>query len=298
LRAYPMYFYGSPANTGDGVRMAQEVGADLWHMNQIVGRAIGYFRLDTGVSIGFQFSLDSTKMGFSSEPVGYAITDRFGKRFANEHAQARMMHNFYYDLIEFDSGRGIYPRIPCYWFFDEKRRRSGPLSSPLTGAPAMGIYEWSRDNAREIERGWIARGDSIAEAATRAGVENPEAAAKEIEDYNDYCRRGGGDPLGRPANTLIPLDEPPYYCVKMWPGGSNTTGGPRRDEASRVLDPFGKPIGGLYAAGELGQLCGLLYPCSGFALSEALCTGQIAAESALSSSADKRLVGQAAAAEA
>ena len=33
---------------------AQEGGADLWHMNQIVGRAIGYFRLDTGVSIGFQ----------------------------------------------------------------------------------------------------------------------------------------------------------------------------------------------------------------------------------------------------
>src|SRR5262249_26344589 len=32
LRAYPMYFYGSPMNTGDGVRMAQAVGADLWHM--------------------------------------------------------------------------------------------------------------------------------------------------------------------------------------------------------------------------------------------------------------------------
>src|SRR5205085_2791726 len=30
LKAYPTYFYGNPANTGDGVRMALAVGADLW----------------------------------------------------------------------------------------------------------------------------------------------------------------------------------------------------------------------------------------------------------------------------
>ena len=33
LKAYPTYFAGSPANTGDGIRMAQEVGASFWHMN-------------------------------------------------------------------------------------------------------------------------------------------------------------------------------------------------------------------------------------------------------------------------
>ena len=42
LKASPMYFYGNPGNTGDGIRMAQEAGADLWHMNQMVGRAIGH----------------------------------------------------------------------------------------------------------------------------------------------------------------------------------------------------------------------------------------------------------------
>ena len=40
-----MEFYGNPGNTGDGVRMAQDVGADLWHMNQMVGRGIGSFPL-------------------------------------------------------------------------------------------------------------------------------------------------------------------------------------------------------------------------------------------------------------
>ena len=40
LPAYPAYFAGSPANTGDGIRMAQEVGADLWHMNCVSAGAL------------------------------------------------------------------------------------------------------------------------------------------------------------------------------------------------------------------------------------------------------------------
>src|SRR3546814_6950534 len=37
LKAYPIYFYGATSNTGDGIRMAQAVGADLWHMNKMIG---------------------------------------------------------------------------------------------------------------------------------------------------------------------------------------------------------------------------------------------------------------------
>jgi succinate dehydrogenase/fumarate reductase flavoprotein subunit len=33
LPGWPIYGQGSPGNTGDGIRMAQQVGADLWHMN-------------------------------------------------------------------------------------------------------------------------------------------------------------------------------------------------------------------------------------------------------------------------
>ena len=32
-----VYPVGTPYNTGDGIRMAQEVGADLWHMSNIAG---------------------------------------------------------------------------------------------------------------------------------------------------------------------------------------------------------------------------------------------------------------------
>jgi succinate dehydrogenase/fumarate reductase flavoprotein subunit len=271
LRAYPMEFYGNPGNTGDGVRMALDVGADLWHMNQMVGRGIGSFPLAEGGRLNVIIGLD---------PPGYVITDGTGTRFAEESQQARLLHGFYFELLTIDAATGRHPRIPCYWFFDERRRQAGPLTYPHLGAGAVGLYTWSPDNAAEIERGWIARGATVAEAAAAAGVGDPAAAEATVAAYNAACA-AGADPLGRPADTLVPLDRPPFYCVPLYPGGSNTTGGPRRNADSQVLHVFGHPVPGLYAAGELGQASGLLYPADGSNLSEALCFGQIAAECAL-----------------
>lgn len=271
LRAYPIHFYGNPGNTGDGVRMALDAGADLWHMNQMIGRAIGHFRLPDGSPLSFIVSIG---------PPGYVITDRYGQRFADETAQAELLHGFYYELLHFDYHSGQYPRIPCYWFFDEHRRLAGPLTYTNIGACGVGLYQWSPDNSEEIAAGWIHRGETIEEAAAAAGVLDPAAAAQSVRAYNGGCARGH-DALGRPAESLVPLDHGPFYCVELWPGGSNTSGGPRRDEYARVIDAFGSPIPGLYAAGELGQAVGLRYPSDGSNLSEALCFGQIAGEEAI-----------------
>lgn len=270
LRAYPIYFYGNPGNSGDGVRMAQQVGADLWHMNQMIGRAIGRFPLPDGTEMGFIITIG---------PPGYVITDAAGERFADEAPQERLLHGFYYALLGFDHHTGRYPRIPCYWFFDEKRRLAGPLTHSHLGAVGVGLYDWSPDNSKEIDAGWIHRGDTIDDVAVAAGVD-PEQAARTIAEYNAGCA-SGHDRFGRPVETLVPIAEPPFYCVPLYPGGSNTSGGPRRDEFGRVLDGFGDPIDGLYAAGELGQPVGLRYPSDGGNISEALCFGQIAAEAAV-----------------
>ena len=268
LKASPVYFYGNPGNTGDGIRMAQAVGADLWHMNQMIGRAIGHFEREDGTAVN---------IGVYIGPPPYLITDRYGRRYANEYPQALMEHAFYYEMIGFDSDACEYPRIPSYWFFDEQRRLAAPLVSTTAGAVGVGLVEWSTDNSAEIERGWIHRGESIEEAARAAGVLDPEGAASTVAAFNETCRRGS-DPRGRPAETLVPLDSPPYYCVPLYPGGSNTCGGPRRDRCGRVIDVYGEPIEGLYAAGELGESVGLLYPSNGANLSEAFCFGQLAVE--------------------
>jgi succinate dehydrogenase/fumarate reductase flavoprotein subunit len=271
LKAEPIYFYGNPGNSGDGVRMAQAVGADLWHMNQMIGRAVGRFLDEDGVEQVFQFRMS---------PPGYVITDRHGRRFASEQPQAESKHAYYHHLIVYDPDAREYPRIPSYWFFDRRRIEAGILTSPVSGRVGVGLYDWSEDNRREIAQGWIAEGATIAEAAAAAGVLDPEAAAATVAAYNSACV-SGHDPFGRPADTMVALEEPPYYCVPLYPGGSNTSGGPRRDGAARVLGVEGAPIPGLFAAGELGSPMAQLYPADGSNLSEALCFGQIAAETAL-----------------
>ena len=269
LRSYPTYFYGSPMNTGDGVRMAQALGADLWHMNCMAGRGIAHFELD---GMGYNFLT-------LPPPGGYVFLDKYGDRFANEHMQAMGRHDFYYMLGVYDSARAEYPRVPCYWIFDDRRMKFGP---PVTGTAAAGPYryEWSEGSRDEIARGWVKRADSLADLVEMTGIVDAGQAIRKLEEYNQACA-SGLDPFGRPRESLWPLDQPPYYCMELWPGGPNTSGGPRRNEKAQVIDVFGEPIEALYEAGELGEAVGALYPSNGANISDALCFGRIAAEQAL-----------------
>lgn len=266
LKAYPIYFYGSPANTGDGIRMAQAAGADLWHMNQMIGRAVGHFAHPDGREISFNISLN---------PPGYAIVDKYGRRFANEYLQAVSKPNFYYELLHYDADLLEHPRIPAYWIFDRRRIEARPLSGG-----SYGHYAWSKDNRGEIGMGWISEADTVEEAARAAGCLDPEAAVRTVAAYNEACA-SGSDAFGRPASSLIPIDQPPFYCVPVYPGGATTNGGPRRDAKARILTPFREPIPGLFGAGELGGAIGMLYPSPGSNLGEAFAFGAIAAETAL-----------------
>jgi succinate dehydrogenase/fumarate reductase flavoprotein subunit len=249
--------------------MAQEVGASLWHMNQMTGRAILSFPTAEG-RLNFRPKLS---------PPGYVMVDRDGNRFVNEDEYS--LHSFYYSMIPFDGQRGEYPRIPSYWIFDERRRQAGPLTITEMGLCSVGLYDWSYDNMKEIEAGWIHRGRTVSEAAAKAGARDPEAVQKAVATYNGACEAKEDSNFHRPSESLVPLDSPPFYCVELWPGGANTSGGPRRDGAARVLDVNGSPIPGLFAAGELGQAIGLLYPAGGANISDALCFGRIAARTAL-----------------
>lgn len=74
---------------------------------------------------------------------------------------------------------------------------------------------------------------------------------------------------------MVPISTPPFYSAEIHPIVYNTQGGPIHDPKQRVLDAFGRLIGGLYAAGELGSLFGHLY-LSGGNISECLIGGRIA----------------------
>jgi succinate dehydrogenase/fumarate reductase flavoprotein subunit len=266
----PTYFYGSPANEGDGIRMAQAVGADLWHMNCVVGRAVAHVR-PAGAPHTYPVAMT---------PGGYVLTDKYGERFADESLQAAFRHDFYHELIYYDPARAERPRIPCYWFFDQRR-----MAEPIVIAEAFAIdaahrYAWSYQAADELAKGWLYAADDVETLAAQAGLSDPRGAATTIEAYNSACRTGT-DAFGRPAESLVPLSEPPFYCMPLWPGGPSTSGGPRRNEHAQILDVHGAPIPGLYAAGLLGWAIGPLLPAPGANNGDALCFGQMAVDHAL-----------------
>jgi succinate dehydrogenase/fumarate reductase flavoprotein subunit len=260
LPIYPFSTYGSPYNTGDGIKMAMQAGADLWGMNIAGARGVAKF---TDLPFAFCVTL---------RPAPYVIVDKYGKRFMNEDHQAMNRHDVAYTLMNYDAKQGEYPRIPCYWIFDETRRRAGSLDSDV-GIRSAHLYEWSEDNLREIERGWIVKAGTLRELGEKLGSEYLEESC---ETYNRYCRLGKDPDFERSAQTLIPLNNPPYYAVGLYPGGANLLGGPKRNEKSQVIDIYGRIIPRLYAAGELGMPPMRLVVSPGSALSSMLCFGRIA----------------------
>lgn len=259
LPADPVYFYGNPGNTGDGVLMAQDVGAQIWHMNKMVGRGIGWCD-DLGFIIGIN-------------PAPYVIVAQDGKRYMNENLEAKLNHAVYYEMIDFDTESNSYPRDPSWWIFDQRRIDAGPLTYTTMGAMGVGLYDWSMNNSAEIEKGWIVKADTVEELAGKINVDKDTLVAT-MDAYAKACETGV-DEFGRDPESLIAY-EPPYYAFMLYPGGPNTSGGPLRNENAQVINVWGNPIPRLFSAGELGQVVGNLYPAGGGDVSEAMSYGNIA----------------------
>lgn len=263
----PVKFLGNPGNTGDGIRMVQKIGADIWHMTS------------TSCTIGFQAPDFEAAFMVRFLSPRFIFTDKYGKRFVNE--AGIDTHDFDRYLSYFDIERMEFPRLPMWAIFDENTRRMGPIMGNTCGYN-LDIYEWSADNSKEIAKGWVIQGKSIAELAGKMSLE-----ASILEDtvnrYNGYCKTGRDADFGRAKQHLGALERP-FYAIQLWPTLINTQGGPRRDKESRVLDPYGKPIPRLYAAGELGSIWGYVYP-GGVNVAECLVFGRIAGKNA---AAEKR----------
>jgi succinate dehydrogenase/fumarate reductase flavoprotein subunit len=179
----------------------------------------------------------------------------------------------------YDSQKLEYPRVPSYWIFDRRRMDAGPLPFMFYGPMLYRLYRWSKDNREEIKRGWIVQGKTIGELAGHLKMD-AKVLNKTVEDYNRYCEQREDLDFHRPPQDLVPIQDPPFFAVSLWPGSANTQGGPRRNHKAQVLNTRGQPIPGLYAAGEFGSIYGMLYPGTGGNLAECFAFGRIAAENA------------------
>jgi len=262
LLCHPFHAFGNPGNTGDGIRMAQKVGAALWHMTIVEGY------------LGFKPPEYETAFSVRMLGEGFIYVDTSGKRFTNE--TGLEMHDTWRAVSPFNSGALGYPRIPAYAIFDEVLRRKGPFHQGTSGYNRD--YEWSLDNSKEVAKGWIKRGKTVRELAGQIQVDE-STLENTVLKYNEYCKLGSDPDCGRSRETLVPIERSPYYAIQLWPCLLNTQGGPRRDREARILGHEGRPIPRLYSAGEFGSLWGLLYE-GGGNIAECLAFGRIAGRNA------------------
>lgn len=258
--------WGTPYATGDGHRMAQKVGADLWHMDNMM--TMEGIRAP-GRASGFLLQLLHSN--------GFLHVDATGRRAANElprsgHGQAKV-----------HGGYEHFPVRRTYCVFDERTRLAGPISPgrdvlPVGWNLVVEGYDWSSDNAVEVEKGWIVRGGTVEELAVAVGLD-PAVLAHTVARYNAACAAGLDDQFGRHRKTLVPVDTGPYYAVVCEPLVAWSNGGPRRDADGRVLDPFGDEVAGLFAAGSVSSTFSWCKD-GGFHLADALAVGRRAGRAA------------------
>lgn len=126
----------------------------------------------------------------------------------------------------------------------------------------------------------VYRADSLHDLAAALGMD-PQGLVGEIARYNDFAAAGADRDHGKAGKFLLPLETPPFYAIEVRPLTINLTAcGLRIDDHARVLGEDGRPIAGLFAAGECTGGIIKTYIGSGNSLANACGFGRIAGEEA------------------
>ncbi len=272
-------FYGSPANTGDGIRMAMRVGAALSRVGSIAGRVIcAVPERRHGLRIG----MNTSGVGKPNE----IVVDNHGRRYASERRITKdpSRYIFYKEALQFDTVTLSYPRIPSWMVFDSVMMRRGPVVS--VAAAAYNGIDWGEDNLNALRKGYILTGDTLEALAQRIREHSDNrdqmdtaALTHAVETWNGYCAACHDPDFEREVGTMGPVSEPPFFAIPLYPGGPNTKGGLRADAQRRVLDWDDRPISRLYAVGEICSVFQFVYQ-GGGNLAEGITFGRIAGRNA------------------
>lgn len=228
---------GTQANTGDGIKMALEIGAQS-HGHWSGAHAVAWdFNAPSfgNRSIGDLYQKHSYPFGL--------IVNINGERFVDEGADFR---NYTYAKY----GREILsqPQRFAVQIFDQKS------------------IELLRDEYR-IQQMSVAEAGSIEELAKSLDI-NVENLVNTIKEYNNACVPGNFNPtmldglhtegiVPPKSNWAQPIDTPPYLGFAVTCGITFTFGGLKINRDAQVLNDQDSPIDGLFAAGEL--VGGLFY---------------------------------------
>lgn len=272
---------GSTYNTGDGIRMAQEVGAVTERATTPIGNETCGSSVKHGPNMyDAEWNLNNENLCFAI--YGGLVVDKHGDRFMNEDllaydplvyaGQASMNNNTYYCIVDGDyydacASEGIFKYLgePEEWNFG--REMFYPV---ISNAPTQ------LDAA--IEEGWCYKADSLAEIAEHFGLENLETT---VERYNEMCRTGEDADFGKDVAFLTEIQEGKgYYAFEYCGGYWTTLGGIRTDAALVAVDENNDPIPGVFVGGaNMGSaFCRPYYDIPGSCCGLSIASGILAAK--------------------
>lgn len=257
------------SNTGDGLRLAESVGAatDMSYPHIGSWMPVSRVPLGNGRETAITHILDRGKPGIIAVRAD-------GCRFTNEGAN---YHDFGAAMISEPAGK----RQAVFLVADHKTLRKYGLGFAKPFPVPLHPY---------LSSGYLVRGRTFEELARKAGI-NVHGLVQTVQQFNAHARQGNdpvfhkgeatydrfqGDPQHTPNPCVGPLEQGPYYAVRLMPGDIGTFGGLRTDERGQVLNERRDPIAGLYTVGnDMASIFGGSYPGGGSTLGPAMTFGYI-----------------------
>ncbi len=215
------------ASTGEGIYLAQAIGANTMQMSNI--QRYPWADPNTGV-------LDKYAVWpFTGPSYGVIYVDWQGKRYVNEGDRRDVCAN-----AAVNSGF-----ISTYALF----------TKPIVTFTAPGEIEAG------VAEGRILMSDTLEGLAEKINAfpikgKYPKVTAENLKDtvakHNSYIEKGVDPDFGKVmAATMVKIEEGPYYAIPQYPSVHHTMGGLVITTKTEVVDIFGNVIPGLYAAGEV-----------------------------------------------
>ncbi len=234
------------SSTGDGIGLAEEVGASMTDLDQIQVHPLGDPHNDCGCVAEF--------VGNWLGAQYYMFVNKEGERFVKEDGTRYEMSMA--ELEQTDDQM---------WLIVD--------SSQIAGDDTRTAQIESL-----IADGHTVKGDTLEELAEQIGVD-PAVLQATVDKYNAGME-SGEDEFGKAADPNATISVGPFYASLRTPTVHHTMGGVTINSNAEVIDTEGNVIPGFYAAGEVvGGIHGN-NRLGGNAFSDIMTFGRIAGENA------------------
>ena len=211
---------------------------------------------------------------FSLWFTGGIFVDTGGRRFVNESGPYDRLGRTVIDQMA--SGA---VELPFWMVYDDREGDVPPVKSTSVSLVASEQYR---------RAGLWRTADTMAGLAEAIGVPRDDLVAT-VARFNEFVAAGVDRDFGRGdeaydrtftggASPLVPIDQPPYHAAAFGLSDLGTKGGLVTDSRARVLDHDGRPIPGLYAAGNtMAAVSGTTYPGGGNPIGASMVFSHLAA---------------------